>query len=1643
MKTNACFSSQGVCVVFLTILFFTFFSINVSYGFSRIEFKVDPGQQFGIFDLDWFEIADNPQGLNAVRFEAEVATGSTVGMVISRANASETLVWGQIGTVDERPIFPAKAGSVWYDNEFGTKKKYIRFRYSKNSESIEPLQIVVNGTVQIDDLLLPDQRSWENFETTDWMEIDLGCPPYYHPLENFDDNVDRLKSFLGPWGGNSGVINGDADNAQLSITEDTDGTRTGFGRVGRIIYDPLVTWTMIPFSLERSWFDNSTSMNLLDLFPDFNMDGFQGRRIDSIAFSYRLVADEPLDLQLQLQDVSERRSTICARAENSGEWERISVAIDDFDGEMDLTEAKFFGVVFANLVCDDQENTGKSGTFFIDDIFMVENNYEKPEFEEDADLLNYINIANFRHFWMAVDQESKFALDRHIWKDLISVDAIGFQLSSYIIGHRNAWIDPALIEERVEHILNYLLNVCRHASTEEEAISDPLGFASVKGNWAHFLDDQTLSRKDANTEYSVFTNALLLAGIVAVEQYFEANENISSMARQLYAMTDWTFLYRQEDGLMSYHWRPEDGFAKFFSDWFSEELDLVFLLGVSAPLPEHRLPANPYCEAGYRRPVCTEGRSYVYSAPGANFTYYFLQMYAKFSKDSPRFQNSVEALLQDVDFSKAEYGDLGYDDRIFGHTACEGPDSAGVAPNGDQISNYHAFGYECKFDTENTPNGTIAVYGTAAPILFIPDESIAALRYYYEELDDEFIETYNYPFFNPILSFPDAFHLNPAASPAQRVNELDFNGPWISTPRFGIDVGPMLMNIDSYLTEELGYYTGNSLREVFSSHPLISPNLPVFEVIVPDNPPLEIQTLASAEVDQLCVGDNLPVSVEPSFDVTDMTFQWFVDDVLQEGEIASNAELTILQEGSHTIVCQSTYTNFCGDQEIIQSNELTVSVSAPPSIEGQPDPPICTGELMEIEVPADISVTWTRPDGSRQTGSAVEVNATGLYGLDLVNAAGCSFATSISIDQLAEAPVVDSIEVQENSERGSFRFSAETNKSPISYLWDFGDGQTSTEEAPTHVYPRGGDFTICLVVGDECGDSESFCIVQSVPNIVVDLEIGEGAGLAGDTISVPIILSNCDRLAYFQMTLELLSPEVGRFVDVESKDLEGVLFEPSNGSVIFVDQSGLGTPIDAESDTLFSVLIELTGDPGDSTVLQFSEDGLPVQVGCIVDDVVSPADVVPEFGSILIWDNFDVFGRVFLGNEAGDGIPDTDVRLEQEETILGETLTGLDGTYRFESQDAGISFNIVPNKDSDPRNCLSAFAVFVGQQFLLGINSPLICTPYQILAADVNCDGIFSARDLFSMQSVIVGKTQDFGECGTWTFVPASFDLGDPRGGDFFNYPRNIQVNRLTSDVEADFVGVKLGNVLGQDCQAFGPEARIDLRNMEKMEIALLPGEQTDENVISIDFRIGDSKGLASMQFGLSFDPTKLEFLEFLPSKTTAFSSFQMGASKESRGALAFSWFDQTGTGVKGGKDVNLFSLKFRLKAPADGRLSDLLRLDDDLLVPMVHYSDYLGQGLVFKHEGVKQSEMTIELFQNVPNPFSGYTEIPFYLPNDMSAELVVTNVVGKVIKRIRGQYSQGTNIIGLATDDWPSGVYQYHLFTSERTLTKTMIISQ
>jgi len=128
------------------------------------------------------------------------------------------------------------------------------------------------------------------------------------------------------------------------------------------------------------------------------------------------------------------------------------------------------------------------------------------------------------------------------------------------------------------------------------------------------------------------------------------------------------------------------------------------------------------------------------------------------------------------------------------------------------------------------------------------------------------------------------------------------------------------------------------------------------------------------------------------------------------------------------------------------------------------------------------------------------------------------FTVTLEQSKLVVEFAADSRTVKEGS---GIQFYADVSGgfSPYSYEWDFGDGDTSTDANPSHVYDESGDFTVSLKVTDDKGTSETYTredyisvlpgwgagtVAESAWNALVSFFRGVGAFFIGLGIFSPL-----------------------------------------------------------------------------------------------------------------------------------------------------------------------------------------------------------------------------------------------------------------------------------------------------------------------------------------------------------------------------------------------------------------------------------------------------------------------------------------------------------------------------------------------------------
>lgn len=114
-------------------------------------------------------------------------------------------------------------------------------------------------------------------------------------------------------------------------------------------------------------------------------------------------------------------------------------------------------------------------------------------------------------------------------------------------------------------------------------------------------------------------------------------------------------------------------------------------------------------------------------------------------------------------------------------------------------------------------------------------------------------------------------------------------------------------------------------------------------------------------------------------------------------------------------------------------------------------------------------------------------NSAGTYNVTLsVSESGCVNSTSLSVQLYANPVAILGAYPLKGCDPQSITFtSASTSASPLTYLWSFSDGTTSTSASPTHVFTPVGIYNFSLTVS-----TSSLCVgsssVQSVNSITIN-----------------------------------------------------------------------------------------------------------------------------------------------------------------------------------------------------------------------------------------------------------------------------------------------------------------------------------------------------------------------------------------------------------------------------------------------------------------------------------------------------------------------------------------------------------------------------
>gem|GEM_PF-221087 len=386
----------------------------------------------------------------------------------------------------------------------------------------------------------------------------------------------------------------------------------------------------------------------------------------------------------------------------------------------------------------------------------------------------------FRFFWETGNPKNGLIPDRYPTPSFASIAAVGFGLTSYPIGVERGYISREAARARVLATLRFFV-----------AADNQHGF------FYHFIDMRSGARAN-ESEVSTVDTALLLAGVLFVQSYFDSQDpqdmEIRTLGEEIYRRVDWTWAQPRPPAV-ALAWTPEQGFAGLDWNGYNEAM-LVYLLALGSP-------THPIGEQAWAQWTSTYDQywgtlydqTYLSFAPLFGHQYTHVWVDFRGIQDSymrehglDYFENSRRATYAQRRYAIANPKQYqGYGKNVWGMSASDGPGPARESPKGENrgFLKYAARGVALGRIVDD---GTIAPTAAISSLPFAPEIVLPATLEMYHRFGSSIYSSYG---------FLDAFNASVVGSQSQLQPAPALPG-WVDPDYIGIDQGPILAMIENY-----------------------------------------------------------------------------------------------------------------------------------------------------------------------------------------------------------------------------------------------------------------------------------------------------------------------------------------------------------------------------------------------------------------------------------------------------------------------------------------------------------------------------------------------------------------------------------------------------------------------------------------------------------------------------------------------------------------------------------------------------------------------------------------------------------------------------------------------------------------------------
>ena len=375
----------------------------------------------------------------------------------------------------------------------------------------------------------------------------------------------------------------------------------------------------------------------------------------------------------------------------------------------------------------------------------------------DNQLMDSVQYRNLQYFWNFAHPISGLARERNTSGDLVTSGGSGMGVMALIAGVNRNFISRS---EALDH-----LTIMSHFLLYKTKV-----YHGAFPHWLNGVNGNTIAFSTNDDGADLVETSYLIQGLLTARQYFNDAGNKETSLRNkidsIWRRVEWNWFTKNgAETNLYWHWSPSKGFIMNMQIRGWNECLITHVLAASSPTYPVSTDVYKNCWAsnggmkngksfyGYKLPLGSD-----YGGPMFFAHYSFLgidprgltDQYADYWQ-----QNQNHALINYTYCKQNPKNFGGYSAECWGLTASDDP-----------------WGYDAHSPTND--RGVISPTAALASMPYTPNESKAAMRFFYYKLGDKIWGEYG---------FVDAFNINET---------------WVANSYLAIDQGPIVVMIENY-----------------------------------------------------------------------------------------------------------------------------------------------------------------------------------------------------------------------------------------------------------------------------------------------------------------------------------------------------------------------------------------------------------------------------------------------------------------------------------------------------------------------------------------------------------------------------------------------------------------------------------------------------------------------------------------------------------------------------------------------------------------------------------------------------------------------------------------------------------------------------